>query len=81
MNIIPGILTAVGTVKFRYPNVGGGTAPGAPGGARGLDSGRSIALSDGRTPGKTPLSEEFLPVEPTIVDDVSKIGAILDKSA
>jgi hypothetical protein len=46
----------------------------------GLGSGRSVALSDGRTPGKTPLSEEFVPVDPTIVDDVSKIGATLDKS-
>ena len=77
MNIIPGILTAIGTVKF--PNVGGGTAP-ASGGTPFPGSGRSVALSDGRTPGEIPLSELFLPVIPTIVDDPSKIGATLDVS-
>jgi hypothetical protein len=76
--IIPGVLTAVGIVK--HPNVGGRTAPAAPG-APAPGSGRAVALSDGRTPGETPLSEEYLPVDPTIVGDVSQIGAILDKSA
>lgn len=77
MNIIPGVPTAVGTVKFA--NVGGRTAPGAAG-APGPGSGRSVALSDGRTPGKTPSSEEFVPVDPTIIDEALKIGATLDKS-
>jgi hypothetical protein len=79
MNIIPGVLTAVGTVKIPTYAQGWRTGPGAAG-ASGIGSGRAIALSDGRTPGKTPLSEEYLPVIPTIVDDASKIGATLDKS-
>jgi hypothetical protein len=70
MNVIPGVLTAVGTVKFS--GIVGRTAP-APAGGPGIDGGGAIALSDGRTPGKTPASEEFQPVYPTIV------GEILDK--
>jgi hypothetical protein len=80
MNIIPGVLTAVGTVKIPTYAQGWRTGPG-PAGAPGIgSSGHAIALSDGRTPGKTPLSEEYLPVFPTIVDEFSKIGANLDKS-
>jgi hypothetical protein len=77
MNIIPGVLTAIGAIK--YPSSGGRTAP-APAGAPAIGSGVSVALSDGRQPGKIPASEQYSPVFPTIVDDPSKIGAILDKS-
>jgi hypothetical protein len=77
--ILPGVLMPVGTVK--YPNVGGkGTAPAAPG-TPAPGSGFAVALSDGRTPGKTPASEEYLPVDPAIVGYISQLGAILDKSA
>ena len=70
--ILPGVLTAVGTVKIQSNF--GGTKP-APAGAPTPGSGVAFALSDGRTPGKTPASEEYLPIYPTI------IGKIFDKSA
>lgn len=77
--IIPGVLMPVGTVK--YPNLGGkSTAPATPG-TPAPGSGFAFALSDGRTPGKTPASEEYIPLDPTIVGEVSQLGSILDKSA
>jgi hypothetical protein len=72
MNIIPGALTAVGTVKI-HSNFGG-TKPAAAG-TLVPGSGAVTVLSDGRTPGKTPASEEYLPIYPTIV------GEIFDKNA
>jgi hypothetical protein len=51
----------------------GGTKAAPAGAAGNLGSGEAIALSDGRTPGLTPPSEEDVPVYPTIV------GAIFDK--
>jgi hypothetical protein len=71
MNIIAATPVAIGTVKVHSGF--GGTKP-APAGAAGLGSGEAIELSDGRTPGQTPPSEEYLPVYPKI------IGEIFDKS-
>jgi hypothetical protein len=74
VSIISGNLVAVGTVKSPGYGVTGAKAPGTPDIRKG-----SIALSDGRTPGKTPVSEEFLPIIPKILNGPA--GSSVDFSA
>lgn len=77
MNISPGSLTAVGSVKIP----GHGTTAAGPAGAKGIGSGFSVALSDGRTPGKVSAADEFVPVLGKIVDEsFSGPGSQLDIS-
>lgn len=68
MNILPGTLTPIGIVRGAASS--GTTAPKAPG-SPGIGSG-SVALFDGRTPGKTPPDQIWTPVFPRILDDPGK---------
>jgi hypothetical protein len=77
--IIPGVLTAVPS-GVKLTSFKSTTAPAAPG-TPAPGSGFAIALSDGRTPGETPPSEEYTPVFPTIVGESWQSGSLLDKSA
>jgi hypothetical protein len=70
MNVLAGSMAAVGTIKMS--GYGPTTTAAAPAGAPGIGSGVSVALSDGRTPGKVTPDEEYALVIPTILNGNSK---------
>ena len=73
MSIISANPVAVGIVKSPGHGITSPKSPGTPDIGKG-----SVALSDGQTPGKTPASEQFLPIVPNILNDPA--GSSLDVS-
>jgi hypothetical protein len=69
MSIISANPVAVGIVKSAGHGITSPKSPGTPDIGKG-----SVALSDGRTPGKTPASEQLLPIIPKILNDPAGSG-------